>query len=93
MFEPIVPNIMAWAQVIEAVRESQKVVAELPGIDMRIEGTLRHLSPESGSAAHAPWSQDVTTTYVRITTVQGFEIWVMTEELVAALADGAAGFR
>jgi hypothetical protein len=85
-----VQQALVIGEVITAVAAGQKVTVMPSGDrEQRIVGTLRHLSPANGSAAHFG-NGDVRDAWVRITTVQGFETWIRLTELVQAVSDSEA---
>lgn len=78
-----VTDARAVAVLINGVEGNAKITI-LPSLDRksRIAGTIRYLTPCSGAAAMAPSHMDVRDTYVRITTVQGFEAWISFADLM-----------
>lgn len=78
-------HILSLAKVVEAVHEGRRVVFE-DYDSRRVEGTLRGFTPK-GSGAHFS-GEDLRDSYVRVTMVQGGDIWIETEEMAGLYEDG-----
>jgi hypothetical protein len=86
-----IANVIAYHEVVDAVLKGRKV-RMLRSDGTLVEGTLRHFSPNDGSAAHYITNGDLERAWIRITTVSGQEVWVRVPELVQARRDSAAGW-
>lgn len=80
-------HILSLAKIVEAVQEGRTVRWEYYYDGQLMEGTLRGFTSRD-SGAHFT-GEDLRDSYVRITTVQGSDFWIETEEMAGLYEDGS----
>ncbi len=84
-------QIILAAEVIQAVWDQEKVRFSLDGGETVVEGTLRSFTRSEGICDSPSSTADVDSTWVRVTTVQGWERWVRFTDLVDARRESFFG--
>lgn len=79
-------HVLSLAKVVEAVHGHRKVRWVNPDGEIR-QGTLRGFTSDDSGAHFA--GEDIRDSHVRITLVQGGDVWVETEEMAGLYEEGS----
>ncbi len=81
-------DVLLLAKLVEAVHAGQRI-RWVNSVGREFQGTLRHFTPQEDTGAHFAGT-DIRQAWVRITLVQGHDVWRAVPYLALLLADGEA---
>jgi hypothetical protein len=85
-------EVTALAEILQGVRSGSRITVAIDGdVGRLLHGVMRHLAPESGSAAHGSWNMNLWDLSVRVSATM--EHWFTVRALVNGLADGTVAIK